>query len=153
MLQHMKLRRGWLALITGAVVLVWLLWMVWPSAQPGTPSAAREARARQLTPPPPEEEAAPPAPPPTEADVLAALGIDKATTPLCAQIWVWTSRRVPGWVITDNIEAQAMLFDERELACLTGTPRPRPDWIPPLPGGILPMAENRPRYPQPPRGP
>jgi hypothetical protein len=83
--------------------------------------------------------------------VLEVLGIDPEETPFCAQIWQWSARRVPGWVITDNMEARAMFFDEKEMACLTATPNPPPDWMPPLPGGILEMADARPKYPQPKR--
>lgn len=127
--------------VAGTVLL--LLWFLWPSGAPAS-SRARTARAdpRPSPPPPVQAAAAEPAPPPeTDEEILERLGIDRDATPHCATINIWNARRVSLMTITQNMKDGQMMFNETELACLTGSP---------VPEGVLQVADYHVLKPQPP---
>lgn len=120
-----------------AVVLaiIALLWF-WPRGSGPDPVTTTAAPRR-----------APPAPTAgsaevREAKVVTAPDLSDLTspTPYCTTIVGWHRRNVPAWVIEDNMMAQAMKFDETDLACLTSGG---------LPPQILDFAEQNTRRPQP----
>lgn len=125
----------------GAALLVALLvaWWMWPTAE--APKVAAQPPAPQRPVEAPVSLAmADPVEPRKEDDVLERLGIDPKVTPKCALINQWHARNVPMWVILDNMQAQAMKFDEKEIECLTASP---------LPPGILDTADYNTRRPVP----
>ena len=66
---------------------------------------------------------------------------DLATAPPnCKQIVLWHRRNAPAWTIEKNMDAQAMMFDDEEMACLNEKG---------VPDQILDRAENHRRVPQP----
>lgn len=117
-----------------ALLLGLLAWLLWPDPP------KKPVRVAAVTAPKPAPVEAPPEPSMPSlvearepGDVLEKLGIDPKVTPHCAVINQWWARRVPEWVITDNMEGQAMLFNIKELECLTASP---------VPPGVLLWAEN-----------
>lgn len=133
-------RRLWVGggLLTAAL-LVLLGWLVWPEKPTQTKGLVVARGAKPVAAQQQEDAPIPQFKEPK--DVLEELGIDPKVTPHCAIINQWAARNVPGWVILKNVDAQAMFFDENELACLTASP---------LPGGIVEAAEQRVRVQQPP---
>jgi hypothetical protein len=65
----------------------------------------------------------------------------KDAPPNCQNIVLSVRRNVPPWSIEKNMDAQAMTFDEKEMACLNEKG---------VPDQILVRAENHLRVPQPP---
>lgn len=122
----------WAGGAAALAVLLLLLWAFWPAA----PAPVKVAT---VTPPKPKPVRTEVPETPVliedrkEGDVLERLGIDPIATPHCAIINQWHDRRVPMWVILDNMEAQSMMFTVEELGCLTASPTPP---------GILTWAEN-----------
>lgn len=64
----------------------------------------------------------------------------KDAPPNCRQIVLSVRRNVPAWSIEKNMDAQAMMFDDAEMACLNDKG---------VPDQILVRAENHRRFPQP----
>jgi hypothetical protein len=137
--------------VGGAILAIALLaWFLWPAAEPEKEASASakpppprtapasiapqgdvdpvvaEARARAATP---------------EDQILEELGIDKSVTPNCAQINVWNYRGASLMTITENMKDGGMMFDEKELACLTASP---------VPPGVLDVADAHVKRPVPP---
>jgi hypothetical protein len=122
-----------------ALALLLLAWFLWPSTD-----TTASARARKGPSPPPQVapiEVASAEPPEPEVDILEKLGIDPKETPHCAKINQWWDRRVSQMTITQNMKDGQMMFNEKELACLTASP---------VPDGLLQVAEYHVLKPQPP---
>lgn len=130
------LLRRVLALSLGLLGLLLLLLLLWPTKKRERPSPRTE-------------------PVPVVAGDEGAAGAErgKATlvhgpsidelpepTEKCVMLVEWHQRNVPAWVIEDNMDAQAMRFDEKDLACLTAGG---------LPPQILDRAEQNMLKPQP----
>jgi hypothetical protein len=106
------------ALVVLAVVLGALL--LWPKSGP---SPAEPVRAAPKPRPVAQAQVAegPPATSGEQRAVRVELDdLPKNASPNCRQVVTWHRRNVPGWVIEDNMSAQAMLFSEEEMACLEG---------------------------------
>lgn len=128
--------RRMLAAVLVLLVVVLVLLLLWPEkkrerpsprteraavADAGTEAVAGERGKAQLVHGPSIEEL----PDPTEK---------------CVMLVEWHQQNVPPWVIEDNMDAQAMKFDEKDLACLTAGG---------LPPQILDRAEQNMLKPQP----
>lgn len=138
-------RRTLGALVVLLFVVVALLWL-WPRSRPREVRAARApapevvvASAPVVTdergvvlPPPPRGEA--------RFYTLEDFPDLKDAPPNCQQIVLWDRRNVPAHLIEKNMDAQAMRFDDAEMACLEGKG---------VPDQILDRAEHNRRVPQP----
>jgi hypothetical protein len=119
------------------LAIIALLWL-WPRGTAET-SVAATTPVRRAAPPPSEAAAV------EDREQRVPLAPDLSDlvnpTPFCTTVVGWDRRNVPAWVIEDNMMAQAMKFDEADLACLTSAG---------LPPQILDFAEQNIRRPQPP---
>jgi hypothetical protein len=133
---------GLVAVLALALVLLW--W--WPRTATREVGAARPDPARPVAAAnvPVDEgaggEAARPAPKEARFYTLEDFPDLKDAPPNCQQIVLWDRRNVPAHLIEKNMDAQAMKFDDAEMACLNDK------GVPPQ---VLDRAEHNLRYPQP----
>ncbi|MCB9688660.1 MAG: hypothetical protein H6738_21120 [Alphaproteobacteria bacterium] len=131
------LLRRVLALALGLLGVLLLLLLLWPTKKRERPSPKTE--------PVPVVAAADADPAHAErgkATLVHGPSIDELPEPTekCVMLVEWHQRNVPAWVIEDNMDAQAMKFDEKDLACMTAGG---------LPPQILDRAEQNVLRPQP----
>ena len=126
-----------LALALGLLAVLLLVLLLWPDKKRERPSPKTE--------PVPVVEVADAGGAGAErgkATLVHGPDIDDLPEPTekCVMLVEWHQRNVPAWVIEDNMDAQAMRFDEKDLACLTAGG---------LPPQILDRAEQNVLRPQP----
>ena len=138
---------GALVLALAAVVLLLLLWPRTPTREVGAPRPPRPEATAAAAPMPTEERGVVLPPPPRGEARFYTLedfpDLKDAPTN-CQQIVLWDRRNVPAHLIEKNMDAQAMKFDDAEMACLEDKG---------VPDQVLDRAEHNRSVPQPPASP